>query len=1058
LKYIADFHIHSHFSVATSGNLVPEHLEYWARLKGIDVVGTGDCIHPGWLGEIREKLEPADNGLYRLKSGYRLEESRFLSGKNMPREVYFVLTGEISSIYKKNGKVRKVHNLCVFPDITAAEKVQSRLDRMGNIRSDGRPILGLDSKIILEMVLESSEQSFLIPCHIWTPWFSVLGSKSGFDSIEECYDDLTKHIFVLETGLSSDPPMNRACGFLDRFTLVSNSDAHSPEKLGREANIFDAELGYGAMLGALRGGGGFQGTIEFFPQEGKYHYDGHRKCGIRWDPLETMRHRGICPVCGKPVTRGVLYRVAELADRQEPGGTSRESFHSITQLPDLLAELLGQKSSKSGRVTKEYHRLLSALGSEFHILLDATRDELLEAGGELLAEGIRRLRSGDVVIEEGYDGEFGRVKVFKPGEIGSFSGGGLFGPGTAAPSESSALSTIKFDIAEFKDLHQKLGLQQGAPRVLFDLPEGAAGQSLVKGLSDDQRAGIEHGEGPCMVIAGPGTGKTAILTRRILHLVKNMDVPPSEVLAVTFSNRAAREMRERVEAIMASRDLTISTFHAFGLGILREHYAAAGRREDFVIVDEDDIPGIMAGIIKDEKKISRMIRAIEAAKQGAEADGETKKALEKYNEELKRLNAFDLADMIVLPVALLKNDPAILDEYRRRYRWILVDEFQDINAAQYQLLKLLAGEGNPNLFMIGDPDQAIYGFRGSDARFLARIMDEYPGTRVLRLDRSFRCPDPVMRAAAQVLGRENAVAGRDIDMKVNIQEMTTDLSEADWIAAAIEKSMGGLRSFSMDSGITEGEADGGEASLSDFAVLCRSAFLFDAIIEAFENHAVPYQVAGSESLVRREPYRRAVRSLKKIFYSGSDPSVSLAVTSDIWGMIKKGDRVADVLKFLMVIVEAPEDAIRRLASFAEPYGNAYHDFFRACSLRQGADDRDDRAEAVSLMTIHASKGLEFDTVFIPACEKGIIPFELFGEKDDNELAEEERLFYVGVTRTVRNLYLTYAKKRAVKGRILKQERSPFLDRLEEKLLKKGKREPGKKSKSGDLQLDMFKDV
>ncbi len=1058
MKYITDFHIHSHFSVATSGNLVPEHLEYWARLKGIDVVGTGDCIHPGWLDEIKEKLEPADNGLYRLKSNYRLEESRFLPGKNMPREVYFVLTGEISSIYKKNGRVRKVHNLCVFPDIAAAEKVQSRLDRMGNIRSDGRPILGIDSKIILEMVLESSGQSFLIPCHIWTPWFSVLGSKSGFDSIEECYDDLTKHIFALETGLSSDPPMNRACGFLDRFTLVSNSDAHSPEKLGREANIFDAELGYEAMLDALRDGNGFLGTIEFFPQEGKYHYDGHRKCGIKWDPLETMRNRGICPVCGKPVTRGVLYRVAELADRQEAGGPAQAAFHSITQLPDLLAEFLGQKSAKSGRVTKEYHRLLGALGSEFYILLDAPPGEIQEAGGELLAEGIRRLRSGDVVIEEGYDGEFGRIKVFKPGEARSFSGGGLFGPGTAVTEGKVSSSSIKFDIAEFKNLQERLGLQQAAPRVLFELPEGAAGQSLARGLTDEQRAGIEHGEGPCMVIAGPGTGKTAILTRRILHLVKNMNVPPPQILAVTFSNRAAREMRERVETMMDSRDLTISTFHAFGLGILREHCAAAGRKEDFVIVDEDDVPEIMTGILKDEKKISRMARAIEAAKQGAEADAETEKVLEKYNDELKRLNAFDLADLVAIPIALFKDNPAILEEYRRRYRWILVDEFQDINAAQYDFLMLMAGGGNPNLFMIGDPDQAIYGFRGSDARYLSRFMEDYPGTRMLRLDRSFRCPDPVMRAAAQVLGREKPVAGRDIDMKVHIQEMSTDLSEADWIAAAIEKSMGGLRSFSMDSGMTEGDADDEEVSLGDFAVLCRSSFLFEAIIDAFNNHAVPYQVAGSESLVRREPYRHAVRSLKKIFYSGSDPSVSLAVTSDIWGMIKKGDRVSDVLKFIMVIAEAPEDAMRRMASFAEPYGSDYHAFFRACSLRQGADDRDDRAEAVSLMTIHASKGLEFDTVFIPACEKGIIPFSLFGEKDDNELAEEERLFYVGVTRTVRNLYLTYAKKRAVKGRILKQERSPFLDRLEEKLLKKGKREPGKKSKSDDMQLDMFKDV
>jgi DNA helicase-2/ATP-dependent DNA helicase PcrA len=1053
LKFIADFHIHSHFSVATSGTLVPEHLEYWARLKGIDVVGTGDCVHPGWLDELKKKLEPVGNGLMRLKSDYRLEESRYCSGEHMPREVLFVLTGEISNIYKKNGKVRKVHNLCVFPDFEAVEKVQARLDRMGNIRSDGRPILGLDSKILLEMVLESSDQSFLIPCHIWTPWFSVLGSKSGFDSIDECYDDLTKHIFALETGLSSDPAMNRACGILDRFSLVSNSDAHSPEKLGREANIFDTELSYPAMYRALKDDDGFLGTIEFFPQEGKYHYDGHRKCGIRWDPLETVRHRGICPKCGKPVTRGVMYRVAELADRKDLSGIEDSCFYSITALPDLLAELMDQKSGKSGRVMKEYHRLIGSLGSEFHILLDAPLDGIQEGGGELLAEGIRRLRNGDVVIEEGYDGEFGRIKVFRPGEAKTFAGGSLFDAGTAAEPACRAKSSIKFDAGEFKRILSEGAMPAEAPRSVIDL---TGGQDRPRILTDDQHAGIEHGEGTCMVIAGPGTGKTAILTRRILHLVKNRNVPPERILAVTFSNRAAREMRTRIERIMPLRDLTISTFHAFGLWILREHCALFGRREDFSIADEDDVREIMGAIVKDERRINAVIRGVEAHKHGARIDADIKHVFKQYNESLKKMNAVDLSDLIAMPVSLFREKPEVLSRYRERFLWLLVDEFQDINAVQYDFLTLLAGGANPNLFIIGDPDQAIYGFRGSDVRLLERFMDEYPGTRVLRLERSFRCPDTVMRAAGQILGKKSPIAGRDLDVKVHIRQMETDRSEADWIATTIENYLGGVRSFSMDSGITEGDAVEENVSFADFAVLCRSAFMFDALIEAFTNHAIPYQTAGSETLLRQEPYRHAVKSLKKIFYDGADPSVSLAVTSDIWGMIKKGDGVADVLKFLMVVSEAPEEAVRRITGLAEQYGCDYHDFFRACSLRQGADDRDDRAEAVSLMTIHASKGLEFNTVFIPGCEKGIIPFELFGKKGDEEIAEEERLFYVGATRTVKNLYLTHAKKRAVKGRVLKQERSPLLDRLEERLLKRGEREPGKRQKSGDIQLDMFK--
>jgi superfamily I DNA/RNA helicase len=559
-----------------------------------------------------------------------------------------------------------------------------------------------------------------------------------------------------------------------------------------------------------------------------------------------------------------------------------------------------------------------------------------------------------------------------------------------------------------------------------------------------------------MVIAGPGTGKTAILTRRILHLVKNRNVPPERILAVTFSNRAAREMRNRIERVISLRDLTISTFHAFGLGILREHCVQFGRGEDFSIVDDEEIQEIVGAIVKDERRINAVIRAIEAHKQGARLDAEFKQAYKQYNDTLKKMNAVDLSDLIAMPVSLFRENPDLISRYRERFQWLLVDEFQDINPSQYELLALLAGDGNPNLFIIGDPDQAIYGFRGSDVRLMERFRDEYPGTRVLRLDRSFRCPDTVMRAAGQILGKKNTLAGRDLDVKVHIRQMETDRSEADWIAATIESYLGGVRSFSMDSGITEGDAVEENVSFADFAVLCRSAFMFEALVEAFTNHAIPYQIAGSESLLRQEPYRHAFKSLKRIFYDGSDPSVSLAVTSDIWGMIKKGDRVADVLKFLMVVSEAPEDAVRRVAGLAEQYGSDYHEFFRACSLRQGADDRDDRAEAVSLMTIHASKGLEFNTVFIPGCEKGIIPFELFGKKGGEEIAEEERLFYVGVTRTVKNLYITHAKKRAVKGRILKQERSPILERLEERLLKRGEREPGKRQKSGDIQLDMFK--
>lgn len=544
MKFIADCHIHSHFSVATSRNLTPEHIEYWARIKGINVVGTGDCIHPGWLRELKEKLEPAENGLLKLKDEYRLRESRELGEVSLPGEIYFILTGEISNIYKKNDRVRKVHNICVFPDFESVIKLQSKLDAIGNITSDGRPILGLDSRLLLEKTLESGDKSFLIPAHIWTPWFSVLGSKSGFDTIEECYEDLTGEIFALETGLSSDPAMNWTCSFLDKFKLVSNSDAHSPEKLGREANLFDTELSFNGIYNALKGEEGFDGTIEFFPQEGKYHYDGHRKCGVCWDPLETVHHGGRCPVCGKPVTLGVMYRVAQLADRKHPAEAhNRRNFYSITQLPDLIAEIRGIKNFRSVAVQREFFNIIRTLGDEFFVLLFADIEDIRSASDDLIAEGIRRLREGRVIIDEGYDGEFGRVHLFNKEELSEYDSGNLFSFGTETKITIKDKidryeSSVKFDIDEFKKL--------------VNLPEeGAAGEvragtTVSYSFSEEQTAAITHPEGPVMVIAGPGTGKTRVLTERIAWLIEEGVTEPERILAITFSNRAAEEIRERV--------------------------------------------------------------------------------------------------------------------------------------------------------------------------------------------------------------------------------------------------------------------------------------------------------------------------------------------------------------------------------------------------------------------------------------------------------------------------------------------------------------------------------
>ena len=443
---------------------MPEYIGYWACVKGVTIVGTGDCTHPRWLGELREKLEDAGNGLYRLKKKYALSGSGFPlpSGR---REAYFILTGEISSIYKKNGKVRRVHNLCVLPDFSAAKKLQKALAARGNIESDGRPILGVDAKDILDIVLNSADGAYLIPAHIWTPWFSVLGDKGGFDSLEECFGDLTKHIFAVETGLSSDPPMNRRCSFLDNVRLVSNSDAHSPANIGREANIFTVEPGYASIYRALRSGRGFPATIECFPQQGKYYFDGHRNCNVCFSPRETVRHKGICPVCHKPLTIGVAHRVAELSDRpgahlpgngkdnpgicnrrenrgEQGGGFDDEKsesvalttvelfseekvphwtmnsasyskirdYYSTVPLPELISGITGTAPS-SQKTQHLYFEAIEKIGPELYTLLFSPPDEIKKAAGEQLSEAISRLRKGKVYVKPGYDGVFGKVTV-----------------------------------------------------------------------------------------------------------------------------------------------------------------------------------------------------------------------------------------------------------------------------------------------------------------------------------------------------------------------------------------------------------------------------------------------------------------------------------------------------------------------------------------------------------------------------------------------------------------------------------------------------------------------
>jgi uncharacterized protein (TIGR00375 family) len=396
-RIIADLHVHSGYSRATSRAMNIETMALWAGKKGIHLLGTGDFTHPGHFDDIRRSLRPSGNGLYSHSSG---------------GSVYFMLTAEVSSIYSQGGKVRKIHNLVFAPDMETAQKINKELGKRGNILSDGRPILGISARDLMQIVLDSSEDCLVVPAHVWTPWFSLFGSKSGFDSIQECFGEYSVYVYAVETGLSSDPQMNWRLSALDHVTLLSNSDAHSPAKLGREANVLSCEMDYHHIMDVIRKRDKkrFMYTIEFFPEEGKYHYDGHRACNVLFSPSETERLGGLCPVCNRPLTVGVLNRVHELADR-EPGYVPERAIPAkhLIPLQEIIAAVFGA-GVNTVRVRREYERLLD-LKTEFEILLDLPGDELYRIMDEKVAEGIMKVRRGDVAIHPGYDGIFGRIAI-----------------------------------------------------------------------------------------------------------------------------------------------------------------------------------------------------------------------------------------------------------------------------------------------------------------------------------------------------------------------------------------------------------------------------------------------------------------------------------------------------------------------------------------------------------------------------------------------------------------------------------------------------------------------
>ncbi len=917
MKFIADLHVHSRYSRATARSLDIEHLYTAAQLKGITVVATGDFTHPDWFAEIREKLEPAEPGLFKLKN-----ELATLCDESVPsacrRPVRFILEAEISNIYKKDGKTRKNHNLIYVPDMETAAAFAARLDLIGNIKSDGRPILGLDARHMLEILLEISDQAFLIPAHIWTPWFSVLGSKSGFDSIEACFEDLTPHIFAYETGLSSDPAMNWRVSALDHLTAVSNSDAHSPMNLGREANWFNTELCYEGIKTALRSGhpDHFPGTFEFYPEEGKYHLDGHRKCDICFQPSDSIQADGICPVCGKSLTLGVLHRVNELADHCEGRKPANAPpFYSIIPLVEILSEML-RVGPKSKKVQRHYHMLLETLGPEFDILQLLPLEKIRCGALPLLAEAVKRMRQKTINIMPGYDGEYGKITVFQPGELASLEKQKkLFDVKPAAslskPYKARCCSDKKKDETASKICSKSPESPQKqvnavCSKVDIEVTEEITDrpaldrEPLLKTLNSEQLKAVCHTGGPLMIVAGPGTGKTRTLTHRIAFLIEKANIAPDHLLALTFTQKAAREMRDRLALMLNGSSTSLpfaGTFHALCLRLLTEPHRNAAdtgaEQNNGRVINDAEQSFFISGALQQVRHSGMTVDAnahqlkgwIGLAKQNllhpdddptllpAEISGSKSIAphsfsavYQAYQTLLANHHLYDYEDLIFQTVRLLEDYPDIREAYRKRYPYIFVDEYQDINHGQYRIIRALAPD-TAHLCVIGDPDQAIYGFRGSDVACFKQFLTDYPNAETISLRRNYRSTETILEASRQVI-HKNAVSEKymppssvigDCDRRrlysgingketVTLIKAPTEKSEAVAIGQTIERLMGGLAFHSADSGKVDGQQDLTSYGFSDFAVLYRTRAQARILSAVFQKAGIPFQVASRANL------------------------------------------------------------------------------------------------------------------------------------------------------------------------------------------------------------------
>ena len=1175
MNFIADLHIHSRFSRATSKALNARHLAAWARCKGISVLGTGDFTHPQWRAELGEQLELDEaSGLYRLKG--EPEQLDVMAGGAMQggdaQGPLFMLQAEISSIYKRHGKVRKVHNLIFMRTLEDAAKLSQRLEQIGNLHSDGRPILGLDSRDLLEIMLECSDDAVMIPAHVWTPWFALFGSKSGFDRLTDCYGDLSDHIFALETGLSSDPDMNRLVSQLDGYALVSNSDAHSGANLGREANLFDGRPSYAGMFAALRAAARrqpqdsldcrFLGTMEFYPDEGKYHLDGHRACNVVLEPRESRALGNICPVCGKPLTVGVLHRVWELADREEPAQLALEpEARPLIPLAEVVGEIVGAGVA-SRKVQERYGRLLRELGPELDILCRMPEAEV-RAHWEPLGEAVARMRRGQVFRQGGYDGEYGVVRVFTPEELADIRGTGRgagrdslpglkpgrprkvsasgadVGAGTGTDATASTAVDVKVRQKKASSVSMLDLMKERPSQHAAKLDEKQTPQSASVAFSDEQQAALTAGPGPVLVQAGPGAGKTRVLIGRMQHLL-DQGIPPHRLLAVTFTRRAANEMQQRLAVALPRMRGNLpccDTMHGIAWGRMR---AAMQSQERACMLLGDDAAQQLFRAANPQlatRQASELWRQLTLARECQRPldDPAVAQAAALYAQRkserpgLLYVDYADLLDWWLEHVAAMPPDQ--LPQH------VLVDEVQDLSPVQLAILRRLLPGNGKGFFGIGDPDQAIYGFRGVSGQSESSLRAIWPDLSVFCLGRSFRSSQDVLNMARSLLHNKGQcgplTAARQLSAQLRLFSAPDQQAEIRWVTRRVQALLGATAHTLLDQHLSSAEAHELDGTLApgDIAVLVRLRAQIAPLRAALEQAGIPCAAPAEDAFWQDAACARllamaathcglgplaqslaAATGLQEVpapatagaadavtstipadladtaaaaasavsAAAASASAASAAAASAVTASGAAGMAGSPLLPATLFgagaslpAPEALEPWLKQQAWAGEPLvaGRAWRELKRVWKTHgnwteflahlgwlQEAEMVRGKAEHVQIMTMHASKGLEFQAVFLPGLEDGLLPLRkdlLFGAGSDGSATsgdrtpsapvspvspvspvapqadedEERRLLYVALTRAARALFVSHSARRMLFGKSLALLPSPFLEQI-----------------------------